>query len=180
MALINIEYGSLASSEIMNKNFLYLDDKIAESYDSIQTSISSILSNIATINSRLNEVAENMQDSIEASSTTIEDYKTKTKLLIEKSSMVPDWTNCYAISINSGAKYEVKSNGYILLLPTTSTTGNLTVNQKSVVFKTKTNNYDNSGQLVAIPVCCGDIVSSTATFDKVYFVPTKDVSVENF
>ena len=29
MALINIEYGSLASSETMNKNFMYLDDKIS-------------------------------------------------------------------------------------------------------------------------------------------------------
>ena len=43
MALINIEYGSLASSDTMNKNFMYLDDKIAESSESIMTSISSIL-----------------------------------------------------------------------------------------------------------------------------------------
>ena len=47
MSLINIEYGSLASSEVMNKNFLYLDDKIAESNNSIMTSISSILSRLS-------------------------------------------------------------------------------------------------------------------------------------
>ena len=64
MALVNIEYGSLASSEIMNKNFIYLDDKIAESSESIMTSISSILSNIATINTRLNDISENITDSI--------------------------------------------------------------------------------------------------------------------
>ena len=45
MALENIEYGSLASSETMNKNFMYLDDKIANTAESIMTSISSILSN---------------------------------------------------------------------------------------------------------------------------------------
>ena len=35
MALDNIEYGSIASSEIMNKNFSYLDNKIAETNVSI-------------------------------------------------------------------------------------------------------------------------------------------------
>ena len=60
MALINIEYGSLASSETVNKNFTYLDEKIAESNESIMTSISSILSNIATINARINDISENM------------------------------------------------------------------------------------------------------------------------
>ena len=81
MALINIEYGSLASSETMNQNFIYLDNKIAESSDSIMTSISSILSNIATINTRLNEITENMGDSINSLNAVLEDYKSKTKLL---------------------------------------------------------------------------------------------------
>ena len=66
------------------------------------------------------------------------------------------------------------------MLPKSSTTGNLTINQKSVVFKTKVNNYDHSGQLVAFPVFDGDEISSDASFDNVYFLPTKDVTVENF
>mgnify|MGYP003308186977 CR=1 FL=1 len=43
MSLINIEYGSLASSDTMNKNFMYLDNKIAESVGDIDTSIKLIL-----------------------------------------------------------------------------------------------------------------------------------------
>ena len=45
MALINIEYGSVARSEVLNKNFLYLDEKIADSNTSTATNISSIFSN---------------------------------------------------------------------------------------------------------------------------------------
>ena len=44
MALINIEYGSVARSDVLNKNFLYLDEKIADTNNSNATSISSILS----------------------------------------------------------------------------------------------------------------------------------------
>ena len=62
MALINIEYGSLASSETMNKNFSYLDDKISETSDAIMTTISSMLSSIATINSRLSEITGDIVD----------------------------------------------------------------------------------------------------------------------
>ena len=105
---------------------------------------------------------------------------THKKLLVNKVSMIPDWKNCYAISISSETNYNIDSNGYLLLLPTSSTTGNLTINQKSVVFKTRINNYDHSAQLVAIPVFSGDVVSSDASFENIYFLPTKDVSVENF
>ena len=82
MTLINIEYGSLASSETLNKNFIYLDKKISETTESIQASISSILSNITTINSRLNEISEVNTDTTEALSSRLEDYKSKTKILI--------------------------------------------------------------------------------------------------
>ena len=77
MALIDIEYGSLASSETMNKNFTYLDDKIAETSESIMTSISSILSNIATINSRLNDITESMDGSMDVLTSSLDDYKIK-------------------------------------------------------------------------------------------------------
>lgn len=179
MALVNIEYGSLASSEIMNKNFIYLDDKIAESSESIMTSISSILSNIATINTRLNDISENMTDSIQNLSSTMEEYKAKTKLLVNKSSMVPDWINCSEITIESGKDYKIDSNGYILLLPKSSNVNTILINEKSIEFKLK--NYSETyGPLLSLPVIEGDVISTTSQFNKIYFLPSKEVVLEEF
>lgn len=180
MALIDIEYGSLASSDTMNKNFMYLDEKIADTSDSIMTSISSILSNIATINSRINEISEKMSDSVTNLQAKLEDYKTKTKNLVNTATMVPNWRNCASISLNVGAKYTAPSNGYILLAPETISEGNLTVNGKTIVYKTINGQYDNGSQLVVFPVYNGDVVSSTVEYLNAYFVPAKQVSISNF
>ncbi len=53
MALTRIEYGSLASSETMNNNFEYLDNKIAEASERITSTSASIYSNIASVNTQL-------------------------------------------------------------------------------------------------------------------------------
>ena len=74
MDLKIIEYGSLASSEIMNNNFSYLDEKIEYSNSNLNTSISSLLSNIATINNRLNDLSTALADAIETSNSNIEEY----------------------------------------------------------------------------------------------------------
>ena len=88
MALENIEYGSIASSETMNKNFSYLDNKIAETHESIMTSISSILSNIATINSRLSDLSEGIDNTSENLENKLEDYKLKTKKSFKNDSLL--------------------------------------------------------------------------------------------
>lgn len=179
MALINIEHGSLASSEVMNKNFLYLDDKIAESSDSIMTSISSILSNIATINTRLADLSENVNDYVEDFNTSLSDYKEKTKMLVKKNSMVPNWAGCYSISLTTD--FTVPSNGFILALPVSNASGNIYVNEQiGLVIKQRTNTYDNASQLISIPVKNGDIVSSDATLTSAYFLPASEISIENF
>ena len=180
MALIDIEYGSLASSETMNKNFLYLDNKISDTSESILTSISSILSNIATLNARLNDMSESVGDSIESLISTIEEYKTKTKLLVNKASMVPDWKNCATVSVTTNTNYIVPSNGYLLIMPNTTAKGNLIINNSTVTFKNRISGDDNSAQLVAIPVYDGDIVSTNVSFATVYFLPSKEIVLEDF
>lgn len=177
MALINIEYGSLASSETMNKNFMYLDDKIADTSESIMTSISSILSNIATINNRLNDISDTMSDSVQNLTSKIEEYKSKTKILVNKVSLVPDWTNCIEIVLNSDKNYTVNSKGYILMLPKASQNNTLSVNNSIVNFRVNSSNY---GNLMFIPVCEGDVLSTVTTIEKLYFLPTKDVSLADF
>ena len=180
MALINIEYGSLASSETVNKNFTYLDEKIAESNESIMTSISSILSNIATINARINDISENMNDSVENLNSVVEDYKSKTKLLVNKATMVPNWSSCTSITLTSGKKYTAPANGYVLIVSETISEGKVTVNSKSVVVKVINGQYDNAAELLVIPVASGDVVTTTLDVDYAYFLPAKDVAVSGF
>ncbi len=180
MSLIDIEYGSLASSETMNKNFRYLEESIAATSDSIMTSISSILSNIATINTRLNDITETMNDSVETLTSTMEEYKTKTKLLANEASMLPNWSNCISVNIEINQSYIVPSNGYLLLNPALFSAGEISVNGKTVVFKSLTDEAYSVSQLVALPVAEADELVSQVALQNAYFLPTKAVSVEGF
>lgn len=57
MALTRIEYGSLASSDIMNNNFEYLDNRISAVNNSLGLNNSSISSNIASINTLISNTS---------------------------------------------------------------------------------------------------------------------------
>lgn len=54
MALIDIEYGSLASSDTLNKNFKFLQDSISEFAQVIETNKASLESQISTVNTNMN------------------------------------------------------------------------------------------------------------------------------
>ena len=180
MTLTTIEYGSLASSETLNNNFSYLDDKITDSNESITSSISSILSNIATINSRITELSTSLGSSLTTLDTKVEGYRVKTKSLVAKAVMVPDWTSCTSITLSSSVAYTAGNNGYILIIPAASSTGNIVINNKTIPFKNMTFYYDASAQLVSIPVFKNDSVLCSAEISSSYFLPAKQVSVENF
>ncbi len=178
MALINIEYGSIASSDTMNKNFLYLEDKITELSNSSNTMISSILSNIATINSRLGEITDDVQDDAKNFESKIEDYRTKTRLALNNLSMLPNWDKCFALTNEEQASFKVPKNGYLLLNPKPESKGNLTVNDSVVTLKTRNSSYDNAGQLFFIPVKAADVVGCTLSLAGAYFLPVVEISSE--
>lgn len=178
MALTNIEYGSLASSETINKNFLYLDDRISETTENISTSISSVLSNIATINSRLGEMAEDIKDNNLEFNSKLSDFKTKTKQLISLVSMVPNWSNCF--SIEDISSYEATSNGYLLVIPNLDETAELQVNNKTIVLAQKENTDSKSSQIVSIPLFKGDRCSYSVGISQAYFVPVREIQIRDF
>ena len=60
MGLINIEYGSLASSNTINNNFSYLDNRINSSNESII----SIQNNLSSMNSTLSQCIENSKEEL--------------------------------------------------------------------------------------------------------------------
>ena len=65
MALIEIEYGALASSDVMNKNFEYLDNKISSVSEEIVANNATINSNLSSLNSNISATQEELNSSIE-------------------------------------------------------------------------------------------------------------------
>lgn len=176
MPLTTIQYGSIASSETINNNFNYLDERITSSSEALNTSISSILSNIATINSRITTLSETLTSALATLSATVETYRAKTKLLVKNSTLLPNWNSMTSISFTSGMNYTAGSNGFVLVIPASSSTGNLSVNGNTFVIKAD----GSSSALISIPVKKSDVLSTTISCTNSYFVPSAEISVENF
>ena len=75
MALTTIKYGELASSEIMNNNFKYLDDKISNLNETITSNKAGMNSNIASINSSITTINENMTQNVKTLENSINEAK---------------------------------------------------------------------------------------------------------
>lgn len=180
MPITNIEYGSLASSETLNNNFSYLDEKISTVSTNINTSISSILTNIATLNSRISTLSNSLDSQVSTLNQKVETYKSKTKSLVNKANMLPNWLECTSITISVGQNYVPASNGYVILIPDAAGSGSITLNGVSMYFKLRSNAYDNASELAVIPVKKSDTLAVTVSIKYAYFVPVAAVSVSGF
>ena len=174
MSLINIAYGSTASSQTMNNNFSYLDNKIDTVSETLNTSISSILSNIATINTRISDLSDSLSAAIATLGSTVETYRTKTKLLVKQATSVPDWSALTSINI-SEEDYSVPANGYILLSSSAQKV-DLTINNSALEIKDDSVNLP----LMCVPVTAGDVIAANENVSTAYFLPAAIVSVSNF
>lgn len=76
MALTEIEYGALASSEVMNNNFQYLDDRISSVAETVTSNNAGVSSNIASINSTISSMSEELNTDIEEIGEDIDDITT--------------------------------------------------------------------------------------------------------
>ena len=65
MALTEIEYGALASSEVMNNNFNYLDNRINSVSETLISNNAGLNSNIASISSTLSSFTDKVNTDIE-------------------------------------------------------------------------------------------------------------------
>lgn len=170
MSLINIEYGSLSSSETLNKNFTYLEKRIDEAFNSAMTSISSMLSNIATINTRISEQTEMVENNTSELSNKLDEYKNKTKIYIQESSILPYWNG--AISIDLSKDYSAQSNGYLLLIPQEGSSGNVKINNTSI-------SYSNQATIL-LPVKENDKITTNISLNSAFFIPVTNIIFENF
>lgn len=64
MALIHIEYGSVASSELMNNNLQYLDDKIESVSQSLSANTTTLSSNISSLAAKVSDNKSQLETSI--------------------------------------------------------------------------------------------------------------------
>ncbi len=166
MTLINIEYGSLASSETLNKNFGYLEDKFDDAVTAINTSISSLLSNIATINSRLGDLSEEIASAIESCSDNLAvGLAEQSQLLnskINSYSMIPNWSTCEEVS--EASTYTAPENGYLFIFAQVPLIESVLVNGKSI----QLTNTDS--QPIVLPLRNGDVVTTSNLISNGYFV----------
>ena len=105
MALENIEYGSLASSEMMNNNFEYLDNRISNLADTQTSNTSSIYSAIAGINSVMSQQNESFTISLD----NLEDLYEAIRNDFDSQNNAPDYSREIGITL----PYTVTQNGYI-------------------------------------------------------------------
>ena len=75
MALTTIKYGELASSEVVNNNFKYLDDKISNLNETVTSNKAGMNSNIASINSSITTINENMTKNVKQLEESINEAK---------------------------------------------------------------------------------------------------------
>lgn len=165
MSLINIEYGSLASSDILNKNYTYLDEKIINSVNTLNTSISSLLSNIATINVKLNDLSDEINDATEDFLSNIVNLKNKVQVSINLASLLPNWNGCFVI--NDLSHYIAQYNGFLLLNTQAGMVENVEINDFSF----------SISSFALLPIKSGDVVRSTANWQSVKFLPASQIVI---
>lgn len=162
MSLTNIEYGSIASSDILNKNFSLLNNKISANNDAISAELSSVLSNIASINLKLNELSDEISDTHFTLISQINDLKNRIQNVVNEVNLLPDWSEI--LSIEKLTNFNVESNGYLYLVPQ---------NDNASV--------DINGALIDIlapifiPVKTGDVINSTSEWNTISFLPIYNV-----
>lgn len=105
MALEHIEYGALASSELMNDNFEYLDNRISDLAETQASDTSSIYSNIASLNSTLSQQNEDMASDI----SDLEDYAEAIRDDFDSQNNAPDYSRVIGITL----PYTAIQDGYV-------------------------------------------------------------------
>jgi len=169
MSLINIEYGSLASSEVMNQNFSFLDEKLDDVFGELESKIASITSNFATLNSRLNDLVGEINDAVSDYTNKLDLLKIDMQAALDKVIMAPNWNAIYNISNLSS--YESMQNGYLLISVKDSTHGYLKINDRNI------DSSILSSSLAVLPIRKNDVIDSTYELSYCRFLPALAISL---
>ena len=105
MPLIHIEYGSLASSETMNDNFEYLDDRVTTVANNLVSTSTSIYSNLSGLSSSLSEQISDLSSDIEDLEDDLEDLRED----FTSQNNAPDYSRGIGITL----PYTAEADGYV-------------------------------------------------------------------
>ena len=166
MPLIHIEYGSLASSETMNDNFEYLDDRVTTVANNLVSTSTSIYSNISGMNSSFSEQLSDLSSDID----DLEDELDGLRDDFTSQNNAPDYSGGIGITL----PYTAEADGYVYAgVDGMDYTSYVYVNNKIVHghcgYSGGYGVYSGS----VFRVSTGDVVSAGRTSGSYYFYPMK-------
>ena len=173
MALTHIEHGSLASSEVMNNNFEYLDNRITTLANNTSSDSSSIYSSIENLSTTLSQKDSELETDIDNLETALGEVNDDLEELFGS----PDYLSGISIST---FPYTVQCDGYVDITAVNCPGwAYLYVNDVQVAgsYYANANAYCYmSGQY---KVKEGDIVSTNATVQFAKFFPLRQGGENN-
>lgn len=105
MPLTHIEYGSLASSETMNDNFEYLDDRVTAVANNLVSSTTSIYSNISGLSASISEEISGLGSDISELEDDLGDLRDD----FDSQNNAPDYSRGVGITL----PYTAEADGYV-------------------------------------------------------------------
>ena len=168
MPLTHLEYGSLASSTVMNDNFEYLDNRITTVANNLVSNSSGIYSSLSSLNSSILEQTNSIASDVNDLSSDVDDIKDA----IEAHNTAPDYSLGVAITM----PYTVEKDGYIYGgTDSQYATRFVFVNQKPVHSHCGFSTYLVYSASV-FRVSAGDVVTVSNAAGSYYFYPMKGAS----
>lgn len=168
MALEHIEYGSLASSELMNDNFEYLDDRISSLAETQSSDTSSLYSSLANLNTTFTQQNESLASDL----SDLEDYAETIREDFDSQNNAPNYSKGIGITM----PYTASKNGYVY-----AGVNGIDTHQYVYVNGYRVHGHCGysggksvySGSLFR--VSAGDVVTCSKTQGNYYFYPMKGV-----
>lgn len=149
MALTEIEYGSLASSEVMNNNFQYLDNRISTVAENLVSANAGTSSNIASINSTISSMSEEINSNLDDINTGIEDITSnlcETGLLyVETYQNESSWYKEYFSDSEKKNRVWLEQGGICYSRSTTTYLKSFSTANYTLVLGTHNCNYEHGG-----------------------------------
>lgn len=164
MPLTTIQYGSLASSSVMNDNFGYLDNKITTVSGNLTTVSASIYSSLSSMNSTYTEQIEDITSDISDLETDLGSLRDD----FDSYNIAPNYSQAVAINYTSGD--EVGFDGWLAVKFRAVGGSDVTVSINSVPVLSGlagTNNICGSSGVVL--VSSDDVLTWSGPITDIYF-----------
>lgn len=159
MPLINIEHGSLASSEVMNDNFEYLDNRITTVAGNLTSATSSINSSIASMNSTFTQQNESIMSDI----SDLAEYAQAIRNDFDSQNNAPDYTHPVSLTFSQGKTIDYNGWLYIaIILSGTNLKRHVKINGSDVCYAKSGSDGGSFGNGCTMTrVSVGDVINIT-------------------